>query len=308
MSNKFEIPSYYDFANAYNAQFNPSSVHVKNTQLTNYFIRYLYMRLLSVYEFKYPDNWYRPYLNYNLFMRGHYAIFNTEKFGVVAQGGSRAGIGLYYQPTDYIVANPLLPNYQKLEIGKDCAIVRLNDDWYGLFDLISYYAEQMALIVEAFDMNIVNSKLGYVFFAKNKALAESFKKLYDTLSNNPMAVVDKDMQSSEDEAPSWQTFQQDLKNNYLGEELLANLYAVENRFNTRIGIPNIKYEKNERLTANEVTANNIETQSLAVLWLENIKKGFEEANSKFGLSLSAEMRFEYERQDLESEADDAAAL
>ena len=305
---KFDIPSYYDFANAYNAQFSPSTVHVKNTQLTNYFIRYLYMRLLSVYKFEYPKNWYRPYLNYNLFMRGHFAVFNTAEFGTVAQGGTRSGIGLYYQPTEYIVANPLLTSYQKLTIDRDCAIVRLNDDWFGLFDLISYYAEKMALVVEAFDMNIVNSKLGYVFFAKNKPLAESMKKLWDYLSNNPMVVVDKDMQATEDDMPSWQTFQQDLKGNYLGEELLSNLYAIENRFNTRIGIPNIKYEKNERLTANEVTANNVETQSLVSLWLENIKEGFDTANKMFGTDLSIEMRFDYDRADLESEADDAAAL
>ena len=305
---KFDIPSYYDFANAYNAQFSPSTVHVKNTQLTNFFIRYLYMRLLSVYEFEYPDNWYRPYLNYNLFMRGHFAVFDTTEYGPIAQGGTRSGIGLYYQPTEYIVANPLLTKYQKLTIDLDCAIVRLNDDWFGLFDMISYYAEKMALVVEAFDMNIVNSKLGYVFFAKNKPLAESFKKLYDTLSNNPMVVVDKDMQTTEDEMPAWQTFQQDLKQNYLGEELLSNLYTIENQFNTRIGIPNIKYEKNERLTANEVTANNIETQSHAVLWMENIQKGFDQANDMFDMHLSVKMRFEYDRADLESEADDAAAL
>lgn len=305
---KFEIPSYYDFANAYNAEFNPSTVHVKNTQLTNYFIRYLYMRLLSVFDIKYPEKWYRPYLNYNLFMRGHFAVFKTLEYGVIAQGGSRSGIGLYYQPTEYMVANPLLTSYQKLEIDKDCAIVRLNDDWCGLFDLISYYAEQMALVVEAFDMNVVNSKSSVIFFAKNKALAESFKKMYDTLSNNPMVVVDKDMQAAEDDMPAWQSFQQDLRQNYLGEEFLANLYAIENRFNTRIGIPNIKYEKNERLTANEVTANNIETQSLASLWLENIREGFEKANKMFGTDLSIEMRFDYEREDLESEADDAAVI
>lgn len=305
---KFEIPSYYDFANAYNAEFNPSTVHVKNTQLTNYFIRYLYMRLLSVFDIKYPENWYRPYMNYNLFMRGHFAVFNTLEYGVIAQGGTRSGIGLYYQPTEYIVANSLLTKYQKLTIGESCAVVRLNDDWCGLFDLISYYAEQMALVVEAFDMNVVNSKSSVVFFAKSKALAESFKKMYDTLSNNPMVVVDKDMQATEDDMPAWQSFQQDLRQNYLGEEFLANLYAIENRFNTRIGIPNIKYEKNERLTANEVTANNIETQSLATLWLENIREGFETANKMFGTDLSIEMRFDYEREDLESEADDAAAL
>ena len=157
-------------------------------------------------------------------------------------------------------------------------------------------------------MNVVNSKSSVVFFAKNKALAESFKKMYDTLSNNPMVVVDKDMQATEDDMPAWQSFQQDLRQNYLGEEFIANLYAIENRFNTRIGIPNIKYEKNERLTANEVTANNIETQSLASLWLENIKEGFDKANQMFGTDLSIEMRFDYEREDLESEADDAAAV
>lgn len=288
------VPSYYDFLNMYNADFDPSSVHVKNTLLFWHFMRYLYFKLLAVFEFDLPEEWYKPYFNFELFMRGSLAVFYTPEYGVICQGGSRSGIGLYYQPTEYIIANPLLSNFQRLTIGKDCEVITLNDDYGGLFDLLSYYAEKMALIVEAYDMNIVNSKLSYVFFAKDKALAESFKKLYDTLSNNPIAVVDKEMAGLED-VETWKTFQQDLRGNFIGAELLANLQNVENAFNTKIGIPNIKYEKSERLTQNEVTANNIETQSNALLWLEHINSGFDRANKMFGLNLSAKLRFDYSR-------------
>ena len=301
------VPAYYDFLNMYNAEFNPSSVHVKNTLLFWYFVRYLYFKLLAVFDFSIPDEWYRPYFNFELFMHGNIAILKTAKYGIICQGGTRAGIGLYYQPTEYVIANPLLTDYQRLTIGKDCEIVRIADDWGGVFDLISYYAEKMALIVEAYDMNIVNSKLGYVFFAKDKALAESFKKLYDTLSNNPIAVIDAKMGGLED-VETWKAFNQDLRQNFIGAELLADLQNVENAFNTKIGIPNIKYEKNERLTSNEVTANNIETQSLATIWLENINAGFKKANSLYGLNLSAKMRFEYERTELESGADNGTAV
>lgn len=288
------VPSYYDFLNMYNADFDPSSVHVKNTLLFWHFMRYLYFKLLAVFEFDIPEEWYKPYFNFELFMRGSLAVFYTPEYGVICQGGSRAGIGLYYQPTEYIIANPLLSNFQRLTIGKDCEVITLNDDYGGVFDLLSYYAEKMALIVEAYDMNIVNSKLSYVFFAKDKALAESFKKLYDTLSNNPIAVIDKEMAGLE-EVETWKTFQQDLRGNFIGAELLANLQNVENAFNTKIGIPNIKYEKSERLTQNEVTANNIETQSNALLWLEHINNGFDRANKMFGLNLSAKLRFDYSR-------------
>ena len=293
------VPSYYDFLNMYNADFDPSSVHVKNTLLFWHFMRYLYFKLLAVFEFDIPEEWYKPYFNFELFMRGSLAVFYTPEFGAICQGGSRAGIGLYYQPTEYIIANPLLSNFQRLTIGKDCEVITLNDDYGGLFDLLSYYAEKMALIVEAYDMNIVNSKLSYVFFAKDKALAESFKKLYDTLSNNPIAVVDKEMSGLED-IETWKTFQQDLRGNFIGAELLANLQNIENAFNTKIGIPNIKYEKSERLTQNEVTANNIETQSNALLWLEHINSGFDRANKMFGLNLSAKLRFDYSRREEET--------
>ena len=288
------VPSYYDFLNMYNADFDPSSVHVKNTLLFWHFMRYLYFKLLAVFEFDLPEEWYRPYFNFELFMHGSLAVFYTPEFGTICQGGTRSGIGLYYQPTEYIIANPLLSNFQRLTIGKDCEVITLNDDYGGLFDLLSYYAEKMSLIVEAYDMNIVNSKLSYVFFAKDKALAESFKKLYDTLSNNPIAVVDKEMSGLED-IETWKTFQQDLRGNFIGAELLANLQNIENAFNTKIGIPNIKYEKSERLTQNEVTANNIETQSNALMWLEHINSGFDRVNKMFGLNLSAKLRFDYSR-------------
>ena len=288
------LPVYSDFINVYNSSFSPSTVHTKNTALSAYYRRYLYQRLLSVYEFNLPEEWEKNYVLFTLFLWGHFAVFDTRKYGVIAQGGTPAGIGLYYNPVEYLVANPLLSSMPRLKIGRDCEIVRLNADWGGVWDLISYYAEKMALVSESLDINLLNTRASFIFFATDKQQAETYKKMYDRIaSGEPMAVIDRKL-FNEDGKPMWEMFTQDLKSTYIGEELLADLHRIENLFNTEIGIPNANYEKSERLITDEVNANNDETKAKALLWLENIQEGFERVNKRFGLNCSVKMRFQYE--------------
>ena len=288
------LPVYSDFINLYNSSFSPSTVHTKNTALSAYYRRYLYQRLLSVYEFNLPKEWEKNYVLFTLFIWGHFAVFDTEKYGVIAQGGTPAGIGLYYNPVEYLVANPLLSYLPRLQIGKDCELVRLNADWGGVWDLIGYYAEKMALVSESLDINLLNTRASFIFFATDKQQAETYKKMYDRIaSGEPMAVIDRKL-FNEDGKPMWEMFTQDLKSTYIGEELLADLHRIENLFNTEIGIPNANYEKSERLITDEVNANNDETKAKALLWLENIQDGFRRVNERYGLDCSVKMRFQYE--------------
>ena len=43
------LPASYDYINFYNASMEPSTVHVKNTGLSNFFSRYLIQKAISAF-------------------------------------------------------------------------------------------------------------------------------------------------------------------------------------------------------------------------------------------------------------------
>lgn len=209
---------------------------------------------------------------------------------MIPQGCGLKGYNIFYQPTNAVVTNPLLRGILEPRIGKECSLIKLQPNYSGILDIVSFYSNLMSLITEALAVNLLNSKLSYVFGAKTKAQAESFKKLFDSVaSGEPAVFIDKGL-FNDDGSPAWFTFSQNLKESYLGEELLSALRKVDSMFATDIGIPNANTDKKERLITDEVNANNFETRSKCELWLDTLKKGVEEANEMFGIKISVDWR------------------
>lgn len=291
------IPAGYDYINIYNSSIKPSTVHLNNNQTQRFFAKYLLQEVMSVYKWSgIPEEWNADFFRYILLMHGHIAVFNTEQYGVICMNAQPFGRGLYYQPTHMVIANPLLPGMKQLRIGEECEVIRIQPDWSGISDLVSFYSSMMALSAEAAAYNVQNSKLAYVFIAKDKAQAESFKKLYDQIAQgNPAAVADAKL-FDEDGNPRWVMFNQQLKQTYIAPDIMADMHRWKNLFLTEIGIPNANYEKSERLITNEVNANNTETMSKAELWLEEMKSCCDRVNSMYGLQLDVQLRFDPDEQ------------
>lgn len=285
-------PFFYDHANAMVSQVTPNTVHVKNVGLTRFFQRYLLQKAISVFKWTLPENWSRDYFLYVLYCWGYIAIVNTDKFGVIPQGCGLKGYNVFYQPRSAIIQNPLLSGTLEPVIGKQCTLLKLQPDYGGIMDLVSFYAQEMALASEAIDVNLLNSKLSYVFTASNKNAAESLKKLYDRIaSGEPAVVIDKNLYN-DDGSVSWEAFQQNVGQNYIAGDLLSDLRKIEAEFDTKIGIPNANTDKKERLITDEVNANNVETRNLPELWLESLQQGCKEANAMFGINISVDWRNE----------------
>lgn len=286
----FGIPADYDYINTYNSSFSPSTVHVKNTELQRYFRRYLLQTAISVFKWKLPETWNRDYFLYVLYCWGFIGVINTNKFGVICQAGTLTGYDVYYQPTNLIITNPLLKGSLTPRIGKECAILKLQPDWGNISDLVNFYADLMALCAESAGINLLNSHLATVFPAKDKAQAESYKKLYDKVAGGePAVAIDKTL-FKEDGTVAWDVFQQNLKENYITSDLLSDLVKIRNMFCTEIGIPSTNSEKRERLVTEEVTRNDIETKSRCELWLESLTETAKQANKMFGINISVTWR------------------
>lgn len=283
-------PFGYDEINVIASHNSPGTLHSQNTNLVYYYKRYLLQKAMSVFEWTLPETWSRDYFLYVLYCWGSVAVVNTDRFGVIPQGGTLTGYDIYYQPTNIQISNPLLSGVLSPRIGVDCTLFKLQPDYGGIMDLIGDYAELMAIVSETISINLFNSKLSYVFAASNKTAAESFKKLYDQISaGNPAAVIDKNL-FNDDGSTNWQSFFQNVGQNYIVSDLLSDMRKIENMFDTHIGIPNANTDKRERLVTDEVNANNVETYSKCALWLESLQESCRKANKMFGLDLWVDWR------------------
>lgn len=287
------MPIPFNIINLINSCYSPNSVCKRNNVTYNFYCRYLYDKLKAVFTFKLPDTFGEELFKNALFANGYVTVLNTERFGLLAQWGTGGGYTVNYTPRYILFANPLLPELsgKELIIDEDCAVIKLTDEWAGVLDLVGYYAEKMALASQAIDTNLINSKIAYIFAAKDKTQAQTFKKALDKIyDGDPAVIMDKSLWDEEGK-PAWNAFQQKPKDIYLVTDLLADLAKIEDEFDTRIGIPNANTDKRERLISDEVNANNVETAILAEEWLDNIRKGCERVKDMYGAEITVEWRY-----------------
>ena len=278
----------YGISNIENSSYFPSTIHT-DSQITSYNYRYLLQRAISVFDWTIPDSVERNYFLYTLYSCGYGFVFNTSHFGTIFNHGGLSGYDIYYQPRIAVVANPLLTEeydedaskYGRMIIGEDCAVLRLTPDYLGILDICKYYAELLGIASSSLVTNMFNTKFAYIFGAENKNIAESFKKMYDKISSGEPAVFADKKLFDENGNLKMTVFNSAVKNIYIGDQLLEDIRAILNDFDSCIGIPNGNINKKERMIVDEANANNFETKSLCYIWLDTLKKDIEKSNKMF---------------------------
>ena len=296
MSYSDRPPFGYQYMNYIYSRFNPSAIHTKDTALYNYYVRYLFQKILSVYEITgMPENWAENYFKYVLFACGYISVFDDDYYGLIPQECELSDThSIFYQPKYAIISNPVFNGSFELEIGEDCEIVKLQPDYGGVMDIVGTYADLLAVALETTNINLMNSKASFIFMASNKAQAESYKKLYDELAGGkPFSIIDKNL-INEDGTKNWDFFTQNVGQNYITDRILNDMKSIEDQFNTKIGIPNANTQKRERMIVSEVKANDIDTKALVNVWLETMRADMDRVNRKYGLNLGVKYRYEPE--------------
>ena len=279
-----------------------SGVQAPNAVLKNdsgayaFWLRALYQRLCSTIEFDLPENWQRArdYFEACLFCRGFLAVFETDDFGKVFQDATLSGYDFFYQPDDALVTNPLLKTSLKLKIGKDCELIKLTNDYHGVLDIVARYAEKLALMDGATDMNILVSKFGYMLTAKNKMAAAALKMAYDKMMRNePLVILDKSVVEGVGEDTPFDLISRDnIKNSYLVTDLISDTKQLLDSFDTEIGIKNLGVgEKRERMISAEVESRQMDASARVSLWDECLSNSIDKVNAKYGLNISYRFRF-----------------
>lgn len=283
-------PYSYNIENIYNSVVNPSTVHYIDNGTAKFYTRYFLQKAMSVFKWELPELWDKDYFLYTLYTWGFIAVLKTSKFGVIPQQCTLTGYNVFYAPKRITVTNPIMPSPLERDIDQDCVLLKLTPDYAGILDLIYFYASKMALASSAVNVNLLNSKLAYLFTAKNKSVAESFKKMYDQIaSGEPASIIDRNLLDP-DGNKTWDFFSQNLHENYIASDILADMRKIEQQFDTDIGIPNANTDKRERLITDEVNANNVETATRCELWLEELKKGCEKVKTMFDVDITVDWR------------------
>ena len=296
----FEIPTDFEGLNMYNSMRSVAG-KVCNDANTAYYMRALYHRILSGATFDLPDTptWRqsRRYFKNVLYTMGFIGVVKTAKYGVVPQICNPYGYGLFLQPTNIRVTQPLVQF--EGTIGEDCEVIHLTPDWRGVWDIVEHYAIRLSTAITSLDVSLINSRVSFLAGAKNKTAAETLKYLYEAISaGEPFKVYDKKFLKSDDlnekSEPIW-TYHQDVKNNYITDNLLADMTEILRMFDNEVGILAIGDKKERRIT-DEVEAISDDTCARASTWFENLSDSFDNVNRLFP-ELNLSFTFKYGGED-----------
>lgn len=249
-----------------------------------YYVKMLFRKAMSVYEFKnIPENWDYDYFVSNLLAQGFITITDTA-LGVLPLRCGVSGINVFNHPTDVIIANPVLGNLQR-KIDINCALVKISYDYRGIMDICYRYAALLSDCDGAIAVNLMNSKVAFIGLVESKQQANSMKLMYDKITAGEPAVFVKGSQINSDTI-----LYNRVKENFVAGDIQLLKRKIMAEFLTEIGVNNANTDKRERLTDNEVEANDQEIQLNASYWLENIREGITVANKMYNLNIEPTVR------------------
>lgn len=302
----FYAPLNLSSLNELAGHYSPSMVKAYNNATYAYWERSLFQRALSRIKTELPEEWEgsrRDFLLYCLLKIGFVFVSYNEKVGYWFNPGSLYGQDFYYQPTEFILANP--HTYEvigalkdtRFVLHKDGELLKFMPDYQGIFDCISYYAEKLSALDNAINMSIINNKFAFILAGKNKATVEALKKVLDKINKGEPAVfLDKVLMNdpnSQDEQP-WQFIQlQKLKENYVTDQQLIDFQTILNAFDAEIGINTVPYQKAERFVSAEANSRQNDSQARIMTAIECLKSSIKDIKKLYpDISLDFNLREE----------------
>ena len=271
---------------------NPKSVNDMTNNSFFYYQFQLMTKLKSVLTIDgYPKNWNIDNMWDVILKNGYIPIVSTD-LGTLALEGGFYGQNMYYMPTNVIVNNPVLGNIDRV-IGEDGELLYINYEYntfQGVMSLINRYAVLLANIDCSLNVSLMNSRIAHVFEASSDAEVKTLEKMYDDVSKgNPAVFLKKGTRSlpSSNENSSFLN----VKNTYIGNDLLLTKKSIMNEFLTEIGINNANTDKRERLNSDEVNVNNTEVRCTIMRYIDSLNECAKKINENSNFSDITNLNF-----------------
>lgn len=279
----------------------PKEVEGVGNATTLYYVQLLMHLVKSLIEFKnVPEDLDIEELKRCLFF-APIAIIKTNQGNYSLKANAGSDLDVYYKPKNYVISNPVLLQ-KEYSIGIDCEVLHIGQYrqfFESTIPIILHYAQQLANCDGSLDVSLINSRMAVVFKAHNDAEATSAKMIYDQITSGKPAIFT--VKSINDDG-DW-IVPLNVKNTYIGNDLLLTKQTIMNEFLTTIGINNANTDKRERLNTDEVNANNVQIQCHLMEWLDNIKACLVKINRLFGYNIECNLK-PFLRKEVTDDAND----
>lgn len=267
-----------------------------------FWFRTLFIDLCSVFEFSgLPENWPQNFFKLILFTRGFMAVFADKKLGLAFNPCAIREWNFYYQPRIATISNPYYPDgsyYHEYEIGETCELLKLNEDYLGIIDHIDYFCQKLSNISVAINMAMATAKIPAVFQANTENEKSAIEMIWDdSQSGKPITIV-KNPESSNQIFPSKDLVSvvfAELKKNYIGTELLADLQTTLDMWYSFIGYPTT-VDKNAHILNQEADFQFAQSAAKVKTWTNCMNRDFKKINKMFGTN----MEVKYACEDMSS--------
>lgn len=262
----------------------PKSVEGLNN--TSYFYYYdkLMKMIYTIFKFdNVPSYWCMPYFKEKLFNRGVLAVVDTSA-GVLPLECSYDGINVWGMPVYFNINNVVLGNLRG-KIGEDGELIYFSvveNTYKSMVQLVDRYASLLANIDGSLNTTLINSRIAQVFEASSNSQLKAMEKVYDQISNGKPAVFVR----KNSEEPFEHAIFNNVKNTYIGNDLIITKQSIFNEFKSEIGINNSNTQKKERLITSEVENNKEELNSNIYEWYYNLNDCISKVNAMFNLNIS----------------------
>ena len=260
-----------------------------------------------------PETVDERFLMVNLMLGGRVCWFDHNGRIYALNGNWGGEPNVYYRPTQFIVANPIIGSKTLTVLNKDGSnsidkldgiLMPLTDADYfnegeqgGLYRLIYQTAGLLADNISSLNVSQINGRVSQIWTADNDAMARTVEEVVrDIYEGHPYRVVSQDILNKVNAVPTAQTGQ----SNTLLNLIEAHQYILASFFN-EIGIPSQWNMKRERVNTAETE---LMTGSLDVSVYnmeKNLKNAVEKINELFGTDIS--VRFNEEVKEDEAEPD-----
>ena len=258
-----------------------------------------------------PETVDERFLMVNLMLTGRVCWFDHNGRIYALNGNWGGEPNVYYRPTQFIVANPVIGSKTLTVLNKDGSnsidkltgiLMPLTDADYfnedehgGLYRLIYQTAGLLADNISSLNVSQINGRVSQIWTADNDAMARTVEEVIrDVYEGHPYKVVSQDILNKVNAVPTAQTGQ----SNTLLNLIEAHQYILASFFN-EIGIPSQWNMKRERVNTAETE---LMTGSLDVSVYnmeKNLKNAVEKINELFGTDIGVRFNEEVKEDEVE---------
>lgn len=259
--------------------------YLNDRVLTHYFNE-LMLISKSVYEWiNLPDNMDEKWIEDYLFSEGKCVLFDDPIRGKMVTALAPDGKFNYYNEETLIRPHAIDYNGPSLKNGKDCVIIRNNDESIPTSFGIQLFAFKLANVERTIQVNIEAQKTPVIVECSEKERMSYKNFMKQRRDNEPQILVTDKMNTNGIKV-------HDLKAPPVFKELELQKHMIWNEAMTYLGLNNSNQDKRERLVANEVEANNEQVEACLNAGLKARQRACREINRIFHTNISVRKRIQ----------------